>query len=59
PVSQPQVVSIPILEDLVRNEVVKLFEVCMPNDVIESLRANPDGVTSKTKGSKKKVQVED
>ncbi|MCI59342.1 hypothetical protein A2U01_0080597, partial [Trifolium medium] len=34
-------------------EVMELFEACMTNGVIESLRVDPVGVTSKTKCFKK------
>ncbi|MCI65066.1 hypothetical protein A2U01_0086324, partial [Trifolium medium] len=48
PVSQPQEFFIPTLEELVRKEVMKLFETGMTNGVIESLRVNPVDATSRT-----------
>ncbi|MCI02292.1 hypothetical protein A2U01_0023324, partial [Trifolium medium] len=53
PVVQSREIPTPTLEDLVKEEIMKLFETGVIKCVLDSLRLNPVGGTSKTKGSKK------
>ncbi|MCI08997.1 hypothetical protein A2U01_0030080, partial [Trifolium medium] len=53
PVVQPQEVLTPTLEDLVKKEVMKLFETGLINRLFDSLRVSPVDVTPKTKEPKK------
>ncbi|MCI18639.1 hypothetical protein A2U01_0039794, partial [Trifolium medium] len=53
PVVQPREVALSTLEDLVKKEVIKLFETGMLNCMPDSLRVNPVDVTSKKEDFKK------